>query len=80
MIIWTTCSGCGTRCTPVGFVGALGWMCADCYTYGTCHDCDTIMPKALLSDLGDGYQVCETCVMTTEARRMMALGAEEATV
>lgn len=80
MTIRVTCSGCGQRCDAVGFVGALGWMCAACYTYGTCHDCDTVMPKALLSDLGDGFQVCEDCVMATEARRMMALGGEEMVV
>lgn len=80
MIIYAHCGGCGTRCQPVGFAGAAGgWLCAECYTYGTCHDCDRVMPKALLKDMGDGYVTCEDCVEEVAARQMLWEQQEETT-
>lgn len=55
------CAGCGTVTTLAAFGSAIGAQCAHCATHAFCHDCDTLMPKALLSDLGDGYVSCTDC-------------------
>lgn len=66
------CAGCGTVTTMAAFGSAIGAQCAQCATHAQCHDCDSLLPRDLLSDLGDGYLTCVDCQNEVVARAQMA--------
>ena len=72
MIIYAHCGACGERGAMFGFGGSVGFQCRDCTTHAHCHDCDTLLHKSLLTDLGDGYLTCEDCQLEVVARAAMA--------
>lgn len=66
------CGGCGTVSTLAAFGSAIGPQCPRCATHAHCHDCDNLMPRDLLTDLGDGYLTCDDCQLEVVARAASA--------